>query len=188
MSDDLMQRNTVENHYRAIKVIIGVVILIALGTIATFLAGKASENFTISLIVSWLVFCAVIIGIIAVLLRLFATKTWLKWIMVLTLMIIVISCRVISPVTETISMMYIVIILSLLYFDVRLTLFTCILCIISDWILLQYMPFLKPAANALVIRYFTFIFAAVAAGIGSVATQKLMHLASNREKVAQEAV
>ena len=42
MSDDLMQRNTVENHYRAIKVIIGVVILIALGTIATFLAGKAS--------------------------------------------------------------------------------------------------------------------------------------------------
>lgn len=187
MSSNLMQLNTVENHYRALKVIIGVVIIIAIGTTATFLAGKASENFTVSVIIGWLVYCAVVIGIVAVFLHFFADKTWLKWLMVLTLMMIVISCRVISPVVETVSMMYIVIILSLLYFDVRLTLATCLLCIVSDWVLLQYMPHLKPAANALAIRYCTFIFAAIAAGLGSVATQKLMLLAYTREKAAQEA-
>jgi len=187
VSNNLMRQNTIENHYRALKVIIGVIILIAIGTTATFLAGKASENLTVFTILGWLAFCAVVIGIVAVLLRFFATQIWLKWIMVLTLMIIVMSCRVISPVTETVSMMYIVIIMSLLYFDVRLTLFTCILCIVSDWILLQFMPFLKPATNDLAIRYFSFAFAAVAAGIGSVATQRLMYLAEAREKAAHEA-
>jgi len=187
VSHNLMQQNTIENHYRALKVIIGVVILIAIGTTGTFIAGKTSDNFTIFTITSWLVFSAVIIGIVFILLRFFESKVWMKWIMVMALMILVMSCRVISPVIETVSMMYIVVIMSLLYFDIRLTLFTCALCIVSDWILLQFMPFLKPATNALVIRYFTFIFAAVAAGIGSIATHRLMLLAETREKAAQEA-
>lgn len=187
MSDDLMQRNTLENHYRALKVIIGVIILIALGTTATYMTGKASDNFTGTIIAGWLIYCAVVIGAVAALLRLFPAKSWLKWAMVLALLMVVMSCRMISPVTETIAMMYIVIILSLLYFDVRLTLATCAMCVIADLALMQYMPFLKPAANALVIRYFCFIFAAIAAGLGSVATQKLMLLAAAREKAAQEA-
>jgi len=182
-----MQQNTQENHYRALKVIIGVVIIIAIGTTGTFLAGKASDNFTIYTIIGWLVYCALIIGGISVLLRYFASQTWMKWVMVLTLMMIVMSCRVISPVIETVSMMYIVIILTLLYFDVRLTVLTCLMCIIIDWLLLQYLPILKPAANALVIRYCTFIFAAIAAGMGSIATQRLIHLAEARENAAQEA-
>ena len=187
MSNDLMERNAVENHYRALKIIIGVVALIALGTTATYMAGKASESITGTVIAGWLTFSVVFIGIAAVMVRFFSTKPWLKWFMVLILLIIVMSCRVISPVTETIAMMYIVVILSLLYFDFRLTLATCALCIIADLALMQYMPFLKPAANALVIRYFTFIFAAVAAGMGSIATQNLMQLAYAREKAAQEA-
>ncbi len=186
MSNDLMERNAVENHYRALKTIIGVVILIALGTTATYMAGKASDNFTLTIIIGWLIYCAVIIGIAAVLLRFFPTRPWLKWVMVLVLLMIVMSCRVISPVTEAIAMMYIVVILSLLYFDVRLTLATCAMCIIADIALMQYMPLLKPVTNALVIRYFCFIFAAIAAGMGSVATQNLMQIASTREKAAQE--
>lgn len=186
MSNDLMERNAVENHYRALKIIIGVVALIALGTTATYMAGKASESITGTVIAGWLTFSVVFIGIAAVMVRFFSTKPWLKWFMVLILLIIVMSCRVISPVTETIAMMYIVVILSLLYFDFRLTLATCALCIIADLALMQYMPFLKPATNALTIRYFSFIFAAVAAGMGSVATQNLMQLASTREKAAQE--
>jgi len=186
MDDDLMQRNTTENHYRALKVIIGVIIVIALGTTATYMAGKASENFTGTLIVGWLIFSAVVIGTAALVLRFFSTQPWLKWFMVLVLLMIVMSCRILSPVTETIAMMYIVIILSLLYFDVRLTLATCAMCIIADVALMQYMPFLKPATNALVIRYCTFLFAAIAAGSGSLATQKLMHLAATREKAARE--
>jgi methyl-accepting chemotaxis protein len=187
MSNDLMERNAVENHYRALKIIIGVVALIALGTTATYMAGKASGTITGTVIAGWLTYSVVIIGLAAVMLRLFPTKPWLKWFMVLVLLMIVMSCRVISPVSETIAMMYIVVILSLLYFDVRLTLATCAVCLIADWALMQYMPVMKPAANALAIRYFTFIFAAIAAGLGSMATQRLMQLAYAREKAAQEA-
>ena len=187
MGNDLMERNAVDNHYRALKTIIGVVVLIAFGTTATYMAGKASGTITGTVIAGWLTYSVVIIGLAAVMLRLFPTKPWLKWFMVLVLLMIVMSCRVISPVSETIAMMYIVVILSLLYFDVRLTVITCILCIIADIALMQYMPVMKPAANALAIRYFTFIFAAVAAGMGSIATQNLMQLAYAREKAAQEA-
>lgn len=187
MGHDLMERNAIENHYRALKVIIGVVVLIAFGTTATYMAGKASGTITGTVIAGWLTYSVVIIGLAAVMLRLFPTKPWLKWFMVLVLLMIVMSCRVISPVSETIAMMYIVVILSLLYFDVRLTLATCAVCLIADWALMQYMPVMKPAANALAIRYFTFIFAAIAAGLGSMATQRLMQLAYAREKAAQEA-
>ncbi len=187
MGNDLMERNAVDNHYRALKTIIGVVVLIAFGTTATYMAGKASGTITGTVIAGWLTYSVVIIGLAAVMLRLFPTKPWLKWFMVLVLLMIVMSCRVISPVSETIAMMYIVVILSLLYFDVRLTLATCAVCLIADWALMQYMPVMKPAANALAIRYFTFIFAAIAAGLGSMATQRLMQLAYAREKAAQEA-
>ena len=78
-----MERNAVDNHYRALKTIIGVVFLIALGTTATYMAGKASENFTVMIIVSWLAFSIAVIGFAAVILRLFSTKPWLKWFMVL---------------------------------------------------------------------------------------------------------
>lgn len=187
VNNELLLRSTIENHYRALKIIIGVVILIAVATLGTFFAGKASASITVPVIGIWFAACALIIAIAWITVRRFFTRPMVKWVMVLALLAVVMTCRIISPVIETVSMMYLVVILSLLYFDFRLTIATCLMCIVADVVLLQLMPVLKIEVNALAIRYSSFIFAAVAAGMGSTATQALMSLAANREIAAQEA-
>lgn len=187
MNNELLQKNTQENHYRALKVIIGVVILIAIATLGTYFAGKASANINGRVIALWFAINVFIIAVAGIIVFRCSDRPWVKWVMVLALLSVVMSCRTISPVQETVSMMYIVVILSLLYFDLRLTLATCAACIAVDVALLHYLPFLKPEFNVLSIRYSSFVFAAVAAGLGSGATQNLMLLAANREKAAQEA-
>ncbi|NLB88436.1 MAG: hypothetical protein GX790_04300, partial [Syntrophomonadaceae bacterium] len=165
MERSLLSQNMMANHSRAIKVLIIVCILISIGTIGTYLAGKTSANFTPTLMASFIIFWIVLVTITWLVIK-DNPAVWTKWLMVITSFIIIMACRVISPVFETVNMVYLVIIFSLFYFDIKLTIFTALLCIIGDMALLKMLPHLRIEPNALAIRYTSLVFTSIASAMG----------------------
>ncbi len=181
----LLEQNMMENHNRAIKVLIAVCLIITVATLGVYFAGMASDTITPTSMTIFVLFWITAVAITWSIIKKYPTAVWSKWLMVITSFLIVIGCRVISPAIETVNMLYLVIIFSLFYFDLKLTIFTIVISIIGDIILLQAMPFLKIAPNALAIRYVSFIFTGIASAMGAKATEQLILLASDREEKAQ---
>ena len=187
MNNGLLKQNMIENHYRALRVIIAVTVLIGIATTIVYLSGLSSGALNGTVIAAWIIVVTLIIGGSYFLVRRNEEQPWSPYIMVVAMLLTVLSCRYVSPIIETVSMMYLVIIISLLYFDRNLTLISCLLCVVADILLLKAFPHLVPGESAaLAIRYCTFIFASVAAYIGAVATQKLLGLAVEREEEAKQ--
>ncbi|HHW60339.1 MAG TPA: hypothetical protein GX404_00355, partial [Syntrophomonadaceae bacterium] len=187
MNNGLLKQNMIENHYRALRVIIAVTVLIGIATTIVYLSGLSSGALNGTVIAAWIIVVTLIIGGSYFLVRRNEEQPWSPYIMVVAMLLTVLSCRYVSPIIETVSMMYLVIIISLLYFDRNLTLVTCVLCIVADILLLKAFPHLVPGESAaLAVRYFTFMFATVIALMGSTATQKLLRLALEREQEARQ--
>ena len=180
---DLFYRNMVQNHFRCIKTVFITMVVIVLASTVSVLTGKASEGFgmkevgigTIEMLIAYLIF-------LAILKKGFDAK-WSKWLMVFCSLTVVMIARTMSPSFETAGMMYLVMILSLLYNDAKLTISTSIICIVSDLALITLMPNLKPIVQgAIAVRYSGMLFAAVATIAGSSGMAKLLKYADDREK------
>lgn len=185
MGLSLLEQNMMENHNRAIKVLLAVCLIITVATLGVYFAGMASDTITPTSMTIFVVFWILAVAITWSIIKKYPTAAWSKWLMVIASFAIIMGCRIISPVFETVNMLYIVIIFSLFYFDLRLTIFTVVIAIVGDVVLLAAMPFLKIASNALAIRYVTFIFTGIATSMGAKATEQLILLASDREEKAQ---
>lgn len=186
MERSLLEQNLIDNHKRALQVLAIVGLIIFFSTLGTHLAGKASSSITTTITVLFGLSWAILVGLLHLIIKRNPTTEWTKWLVVLVSFLLIMSCRVISPSFETVNMLYLVIVFSLLYFDVKLTIFATLLCIIGDIILLQFLPYLKVPANALSIRYTSFVFTAIASILGARATEQLILLAANREEIAQK--
>lgn len=186
MQYDLIRKNMVDNHRRALITITVVDVLIMFASLLTIATGKASPGFTYSTVAIASVITLTIIGLTWLTISKVASLPWSKYLMVTSLFVIMLICRSLSPQFETVSLFYIIIILSMLYLDLRLTLLTCAMCVVLDIGLIHFMPSLKPVSSALSIRYFSFIFASVAAGMGSYATHKLLLLAADKEQESSQ--
>ncbi|HZK43194.1 MAG TPA: methyl-accepting chemotaxis protein [Syntrophomonadaceae bacterium] len=186
MEYSLMEQNMISNHNRAIKILIIIGSLITIGTIGTYLAGHTSENFTIPVMTSYVVFWISLVAISSLIIKRNPSAAWTKLLMVMVSFSIIMAGRIISPAIETVNMLYIVIIFSLFYFDVKLTIFTALLCIIGDIVLLQALPFLMVEPKVLAIRYITLLFTSAAAIMGAKATEELILLAVDREQIAKD--
>lgn len=184
MENKLLEKSMVENHYRAIKIIIAVGIFTTLGTLFVYFTGHASESLTPLLMSIYVANYIVLTCLTLLILRKNAAAAWSKWMVIIVQFMLLMAARIISPVTETVNLMYIVLIFSLLYFDVKLAVFSGALIIISDIVLLQAMPHLKLPFNALAIRYVAFAIATIATALGAQATQNLLLLARDREEKA----
>ncbi|SHG39859.1 Methyl-accepting chemotaxis protein [Thermosyntropha lipolytica DSM 11003] len=184
MDNQLLKQNMIANHYRVLQVIIMTGILISAGTIAVFLAGKASSTITPKVIYFYLANYIFFTLLVWALIKKYPEKNWLKWIAIIIQFYLLMTCRVLSPVTETVNLMYLVLMLALLYFDVRLVIFAGLLVIAGDMFLMKAMPDIAPPANQLAIRYVAFILGTAAAFIGARAAQNLLLLACDREEKA----
>lgn len=177
----------IENHYRAMKTILTVFLIIVALTSAVIAAGKASPGLGFTQLGYTVLVGSAIIVITWLIVKRNLEASWSKWLIALSLLLIIITCRLVSPVYETVNMLYLVIILSLLYFDVRLTIAACLACIVSDIMLLKALPYLIPeGSSTLPVRYGSFVFATVAASAGSIAAERLLNLAARREETAKE--
>lgn len=175
--------NMIENHKRAMRTLSIFLAVIITATYGTVLAGKSSEGFTL---VSATIASLTILFIMAlnvVLIRFTLTKPISRYIMVVLSLLIIVAARASTPVRETIAMLYFCIILSLLYNDLVLTVLTCVLAVLSDAALLLFIPGLRlDGFSDYAVRYFSFVFAGIAAVSGSMGINKLFGIAASNQK------
>lgn len=179
--------NMIENHKRALRTLIIFLTVIITATYGTVLAGKSSEGFTLT---SATIAAATVLSIMAVniiSIRFTLTKPWSKYIMVFASLLMVVAARASTEVLESISMLYFCIILYLLYNDLVLTILTCAFAVLSDVALLYFIPGLRLDTFAdYAIRYFSFIFASIAAVSGSMGISKLLGIAADNQRELRE--
>lgn len=182
MENQILKQNMIQNHYRALKIVILTGLLTSLGTIGVYLADKASSTITPRIMVFYVLNYVILTSLTFLILKRYATASWSSWLVIIVQFVLLFTCRILSPVYETVNLMYIVLIFSLLYFDARISIFAGALIIISDMLLMNAMPHLRPAPNVLAIRYTSFIIATAASVLGGKATQNLLILACDREE------
>lgn len=183
----LLMQNTVRNHYRAIITLALAGAFVSLATFLTYLTGKASDAITPRSMIFFVLYFVVLVSVTWLIVRKNLYAPWTKWLMVFSVLALFTACRVISPVIETVNLLYLVIIFSLLYYDVKLTIFSFVLVIGSDIILLQILPYLQVPFNALAIRYCTLLVIGVTAALGARGAEHLLLMAAKRERMANEA-
>lgn len=179
--------NMIGNHKRALRTLIVFLVVVITATYGTVLTGRSSEGFTI--VSATITFAVVlfIMGVNIILIRFTLTKPWSKYIMVFLSLLIIIAARASTPVHETISMLYFCIILSLLYNDLVLTVLTCVLAVLSDAALLFFIPGLRlENFSDYAVRYFSFVFAGIAAVSGSMGIKNLFGIAADNQKELKE--
>ena len=184
--NDLLKENMLDNHARAGLATLVMIIAIILTTSATMLAGKsaltpAEMGFSV----------AVLVGISLVnFLILFRNldKVWSPYFMVFTVILVILTCRFVTPVKESVAMMYIAILLSFFYNSLGIALFTSIGCVIADLaVILVLKPELMPeGSSTLPVRYFSFLFAGLVAVSGSRGARQLLDLVMAKSKTASD--
>ncbi|NLK87138.1 MAG: hypothetical protein GX279_06565 [Clostridiaceae bacterium] len=179
--------NMIENHKRALRTLLIFLAVIITATYGTVLAGKSSEGFTLASATAAASVMLFIMAADIVLIRFTLTKPWSKYIMVFSSLLIIVVARASTHVHETISMLYFCIILSLLYNDLVLTLLTCLLAVLSDAALLFFISELRlDTFSEYAIRYFSFVFAGIAAVSGSIGINKLFGIAADNQRELRE--
>jgi len=90
---------------------------------------------------------------------------------------------------ELAALVFVSIILSVFYFDIKVTLFTCFLSILCNTIILVIYPEAHPTqSSALAVRYFIYLWVTIAAASGTLAARNLFNLAIDKEKEATTSV
>ena len=185
MDNSLLTQNMVKNHYRSLKLILSVDVLIIIACIISLVKGIGSEGITVASIVCLSLVMAALLLATWWLVRKFGEQPWSKWAVVASFLLLMVICRFVSTGIEAYAIFYIVIIVSLFYFDTALCVSTCILCILLDILLINLNPALFPRGeNALMLRYFSMVFVSIAAILGSRASHELIMLAADREQIA----
>ncbi|HQE23020.1 MAG TPA: HAMP domain-containing sensor histidine kinase, partial [Syntrophomonadaceae bacterium] len=88
---------------------------------------------------------------------------------------------------ETHALFYLIIVLSVFYFDFKLVLYITALCIVGDYILVMYFPSSSPDGGVVGqgIRYLNYLWSGLAAAIGTSAARQLLEL-STQLKMSNE--
>ncbi|MEA1960925.1 MAG: methyl-accepting chemotaxis protein [Bacillota bacterium] len=184
MGNHLIEENTALNHLRLLKVLTILTVLITAGTFGVYFSGHLSKSMTLLHLISWTVGAYTLIGVGWWLGKAKNSSNSTKYFLVAILFVVVFSCRVLSPIHETSVLAFVIIVMSMFYFDPRLTLAVSVACIVGDIILLITIPVLKIPQNVIAMRYIAYIFTTIAAYYGTIATTRVLYLAADREEQA----
>lgn len=187
MSNKLATENMQNNHKLSITVASAVFVLITIANYIALFKGIASSGLNFALVTKLFIFAMAVLAIIWFILKQHGHKIWSKWLVILAFLLLMVVARFATTATEAYALFYIVIALSLFYFDWKLTLATCISCILLDIYLISTIPVIYPISqNAIMVRYFILIFVTITAVFGSRAAYNLLIIATDRETRAQE--
>ncbi len=184
--NDILTANLLENHARVgLTTIIMTAVMIA-ATMLTSLIGLSHVPLA-NLLLASLVCLGFCILNFAILFR-SLDRPWSRYAMMITVVLILLTSRITTPVHESVALMYLAILFSVFYNRPFVTLFTSLLCIVTDLVLLFAInPQLVPdGSSTLPVRYFTFLFAAIVAFAGSKGTWRLLEQVMHNTRVASE--
>lgn len=90
-----------------------------------------------------------------------------------------------SVAHELAALIYVPMVLSIFYFNPMVNIFTCILSVLCNTVILILYPEAHPAeSSALAIRYFIYLWVIIASIAGTIAAKKLFNLAISKEEEA----
>lgn len=178
----LLENNLESNNYRTWQAITILLILIIPVTSFMKLKGWTSEAMTVESIVGVTVLSSVILLVLYRVIQRYGKHSWTKWLMIIAIFSIFVSFRTIAyNAIETHAIFYLTIILAVFYFDYKLVLFATVLCIVGDYfLLLLHPPSIPPGVSAVGqgIRYLDYLWAGLAAALGTRAMRQLLVLST----------
>lgn len=170
MSDNtLLRQNMLKSHQRMFIATLVIVVLANFATLGIYFSGTGSESLTLAKIVQEIILAFVIILATYLLVRKYAEKWVSKYLTVLMvgLIMFLFNC-VMHGSKELFANLYLIIGLSILYFDVPLTVFASFLVFVLHTVWILLFPQVIPEGNVgatLGVRYFCFLWFAIAAAI-----------------------
>ena len=145
----LLENNLEHNNYRVLQTIFILVVLIIPVTSFMKLRNWTSEALTFQKILLVTILCMLLLILLFFVVRKFGKLDWSKWLVITAIFGMLVSFRSIAyNSVETHALFYLVIVLSVFYFDFKLVLYTTALCIAGDYILVMYFPSSSPDGGA----------------------------------------
>ncbi|WP_159432292.1 methyl-accepting chemotaxis protein [Thermosyntropha lipolytica] len=186
----LLQQNMLKSHQRMFLATLIIVVLANMATLGIYFSGTGSESLTLQKILKEIILSGIIIGITFLLVKKYATIWISKYLTVLMvgLIMFLFNCLMYGS-KELFANLYLVVGLSILYFDVPLTIFASLMVFILHTVWIILFPQVIPEGNigaTLGVRYFCFLWFAIAAVIIANVARKLLLFAVLNESKAQE--
>jgi len=184
----LLENNLEHNNYRVLQTIFILVVLIIPVTSFMKLRNWTSEALTFQKILLVTIICMVLLILLFFTVRKFGKLDWSKWLVITAIFAMLVSFRSIAyNAIETHALFYLIIVLSVFYFDFKLVLYITALCIVGDYILVMYFPSSSPDGGVVGqgIRYLNYLWSGLAAAIGTSAARQLLEL-STQLKMSNE--
>lgn len=170
----------IQNNKRLIKAFILISVLANIAVTLIKFTGKGSEYLTYRDILIELVIIAVIISLTTFLSNIYKGKKRSGYITSTgVLFALLVFQYTFFGASELFAVVYIVIALSIFYFDYRITVYTLFIVIVTQTLILYVKPELIPSgpASNLMVRYLIFFFVGIGASSGAAATRALLKLA-----------
>lgn len=178
----LLEGNMESYHFRIIKGTAVVLVLIILVTGILKFMGLATPAINYRIITVALLEGGAILAVLWMLMKRFGDRPWAKWVALTGIYACLFLLRTVPyDAPESHAVFYLVIVMSLFYFDPLLILAFTLASIAGDFILLKMFPELwpkEPTTPAMLIRYLSYIWVSIAGAIGSQATRELIEAAT----------
>ncbi|MGE5405101.1 MAG: sensor histidine kinase [Candidatus Saccharibacteria bacterium] len=179
----LLEQNMSRNHFRILTATSVVIVLILAVTTSLKAVGMATPAITYPILLRTTIITGLVLAVLWWFVKRYKEQSFTKWLLITGVFIIMMIMRTApTDAPETQAVFYLVIVMSLFYFDLSLLLYCCILCVLGDLLILELYPGMMPQNNivvTLIIRYLCYLWVAIAAVIGSLATKELINEAAH---------
>ncbi|NLJ72711.1 MAG: hypothetical protein GX333_06835 [Syntrophomonadaceae bacterium] len=180
LSNEILENNRKKNNYRVMLATTIIVSLMILVTAILEVLGIATKAINIGAVAKATAFSFIIGFLLWKYIAKYGVRPYSKWLVISIVFIWITALRTVPhDAPESYAIYYLLILMSVFYFDLLLVIFSTTLCILGDLLLLHYYPTLYPdgsLSGTLVIRYFCFLWIGIAAAFSSYAIKELILL------------
>ncbi|MGE5454662.1 MAG: hypothetical protein ACM3O9_05645, partial [Methylocystaceae bacterium] len=180
--------NIRQNNHRIVLITFLVLSLGLLYTFILLLTGGGTEQLSLKSTLLAGIVCFFILGVAFIFSRLYRDSDITQYIIVFAATITMFFYQFfVNGSGELFALFYIVILMSVFYLNPKLSVFTCLLAIVLESILLYQFPSLRPPGKIgpmIGVRYYMFTFAMLTVFIGLRGNRQLLDIAIDKEKQA----
>lgn len=183
--NDMLIENMRNSHRLLIGAAIIIVVLANITTLLLYLTGKGSAELTLTKILIEIVGVTLTIGLTMLVVKKFPSSTWVRYITVIMLGICIFLFNIVmKSAPEIFANFYLVMGLSLIYLDMRLSVFATVLTLLLHTILIIVAPQIIPPGNMvqnMAVRYVNFIYFGIASAAVASVVSKVMRISIEKE-------
>ncbi len=173
----------VNNHKRLFKTVISICVLANIATLIILLTGSGSDNLSAKNLTIEVLTATIIIASTVLITMKYKTERYSGYIAITGIMLAMLVFQYFMTSSQLFAINFIVLVLSVFYFDTRLCVYTTILVILSQVAIFGLRPDLIPAGNTgntLGVRFLIYIWVGIGATIGAGATRAILNIAINK--------